>query len=299
MEIPLITVFTPSYNRKKTLPALYRSLCNQSCFNFEWMIVDDGSQDGTDILIQSYIDSNPPFQIHYIWKENGGKASAINLGVSKIQSEFIYFMDSDDYLPSNAIKEVIPYLEDIRKNDNILGVTGMRIHKDGTPIGSLIPNTPFETNSLDFRVRYKARGDYAEIVKTNVIRYYPFPIFKGEKFCTEALVFNRMAQVYKSRYINCPLRVTEYLSGGLTDSYVSIMQQSPNSSLLYYKELFYYPVPIIEKLGALYHYWNFYRNTNKSFLEDEVLSTLLMRFCFLVIYPAKWVYKKIKLFHGK
>ena len=295
MKTPLITVLTPSYNRRNTLPALYESLCNQRKFDFEWMIIDDGSQDGTNLLIQNYIDSHPPFEIRYIWKENGGKASATNWALSKIRTEFIYFMDSDDYLPSNAIEELIPYLLEIRNDEHILGVTGLRIHKDGTPIGDVIPDSPLDVSYLDFRVKCKAHGDYAETAKTKIIRRYPFPLYKGEKFCTEALVWNRMAQTYKSRYINVPLRVAEYLSGGLTDTYSLIMRQSPNGSLLYYKELFYYPIPTIDRLRALYDYWSFYIKIDKStcFLHKEVLATPIMKL-YGVVLPFWWIYRKVK-----
>ena len=71
VDLPLITIYTPTYNRKNLLPRLYDSLCNQTCKEFVWLVVDDGSTDGSETLINQWkLDS--PFQIQYIYKENGG-----------------------------------------------------------------------------------------------------------------------------------------------------------------------------------------------------------------------------------
>ena len=290
----LITIFTPTYNRITTLPQLYESLCNQSCLDFEWLIVDDGSIDGTGDLIQSYINSNSPFPIQYVFQENRGKAAAINRAVSIIKSSFIYFMDSDDYLPREAIRNVIPYLNEINDDERFCGVTGMRIHEDGTPIGSLIPNPILDTDYLSFRFNYKAQGDYAEIIKTALMKQYPFPIYNGEKFCTETVVLFRISRKYLCRYIDCPLRVTEYLPGGLTDTYTKIMLQSPNGSLLHYKELFYSRIPIYNRIIILCVYWDLYKSVDRVKLAEEVCPTVMMRFLAPMMIFVKWLYKKLK-----
>ena len=62
----LLTVFTPTYNRAHTLPRTYESLRNQDCYCFEWLIIDDGSTDGTDKLVETWMAENYPFKIRYI-----------------------------------------------------------------------------------------------------------------------------------------------------------------------------------------------------------------------------------------
>ena len=72
-ENPYITVFTPTYNRAYTLRRLYESLRKQTQYDFEWLIVDDGSTDNTESLVQEFIRENSLFNIRYVKKENEGK----------------------------------------------------------------------------------------------------------------------------------------------------------------------------------------------------------------------------------
>lgn len=290
----MITVFTPTYNRAHTLPNLYKSLCEQTCYDFEWLIVDDGSTDGTKELIQTYQQNNPPFEIRYIYQVNRGKAKAVNHGIKAISNDFVFFMDSDDYLAKDAIAAVMPYLEEIKTDPCFCGVTGMRIYQNGTPIGSYIPDPILDTDYLSFRVKYQAFGDYAEIVKTSVLREFPFPEFQGEKFCTEALVFYRIAKKYISRYVNLPLRVCEYLPGGLTDLYDKIMSESPQASLLFWKEYFYSDIPIKLKVSSLISYWKLYKTCHKEDLSVEVCPTGLMKFLRPLVLLLGRMYFKCK-----
>ena len=94
----LITVFTPTYNRKSFLPNLYHSLCSQTFRNFEWLIVDDGSTDCTEILIQEFQQSKE-INIRYYKQPNGGKHRAFNVAVDMAKGEIFSIVDSDDIFP--------------------------------------------------------------------------------------------------------------------------------------------------------------------------------------------------------
>ena len=111
----MITIFTPTYNRKKTLPKLYESLKNQNDKDFEWLIVDDGSSDGTDKLIEEYKKENI-LNIRYFYKENGGKQRAVNFGVEKSQGEYFFIVDSDDFLSSDAVSKIKEYALSLPEN---------------------------------------------------------------------------------------------------------------------------------------------------------------------------------------
>mgnify|MGYP005930262515 CR=1 FL=1 len=292
----MITVLTPTYNRAHTLPRLYSSLCEQTCYDFEWFIIDDGSIDNTKELIQNYQSSSPPFLIHYVFQKNSGKAMAINRAVNLIQNDFVYFMDSDDYLPVDSIAQLYPYLEEIKNDFRFCGITGLRVDTSGVPIGSYIPHLTLDIDSLSFRIKYKALGDYAGVIKTSVLREFPFPMFKDEKFCTEALILNRIAKKYITRYINCPLRVTEYLPGGLTDTYEKIMLASPNGSLLYFKELFYSKISLRTKLSLILSYQKIYKKCNKHELDYIVKPTYAMHLLYpvsLLLYKLYTMKKKV------
>ena len=68
-----ITVFTPTYNRAYIIETLYRSLQRQTYQGFEWLVVDDGSSDGTEELFARWAKEDNAFSIHYFKQENGGK----------------------------------------------------------------------------------------------------------------------------------------------------------------------------------------------------------------------------------
>ena len=91
----MITLLTPTYNRARLLPRLYESLRRQTSENFEWVIVDDGSTDGTHNVVEE-ITRHCPFPIHYHYKENGGKHTAVNKGVREARGELVFIADSDD-----------------------------------------------------------------------------------------------------------------------------------------------------------------------------------------------------------
>ena len=102
-----VTVFTPTYNRAYILGDLYHSLQRQTCMDFEWLIVDDGSADDTKALVASWQGEENPFPIRYVYQENGGKCRAINRGLKEADGRLFFTVDSDDYLTDDAIEKVI------------------------------------------------------------------------------------------------------------------------------------------------------------------------------------------------
>ena len=75
----MLTIFTPTYNRAHTLPRLYNSLLEQTDYNFEWLIVDDGSTDNKYQMIDTF--DIKKFNIRYIKQKNCGKHIASNVGL--------------------------------------------------------------------------------------------------------------------------------------------------------------------------------------------------------------------------
>ena len=83
----MLTVFTPAYNRAATLPRLYESLLQQSCFEFEWLIIDDGSADDTPAVAAGFTGEGK-FPVRYVYKENGGKHTALNRGIELARGRY-------------------------------------------------------------------------------------------------------------------------------------------------------------------------------------------------------------------
>lgn len=234
----MITVFTPAYNRLDTLKRLYDSLCRQDCHDFEWLVVDDGSNDGTKEYFESL--EKGLFDIRYYHKGNEGKHRTINYGVRLAKGEWFFIVDSDDYLTENAISVIGKRLRTIENDNRFCGITGLRVDTEGKTIGTECGYETLDTDFVSYRTRYMISGDRAEIIRTTVMKEFPFPEFENEKFCTEAIVWNRMAQKYICRFVNDGFYVCEYQENGLTSKYWEIMDKNPIGATTYYKELMLY-----------------------------------------------------------
>jgi glycosyltransferase involved in cell wall biosynthesis len=228
--------------------------------------VDDGSVDNTGELIQSFINENK-IRIRYIKQENGGKHLAINKGVPEARGELFFIVDSDDYLVENAIERVNYHYAHIKGKEDFAGICGCRAYFSGEKIGGKAGFTVLDCNSLDFRYRYKMRGDMAEVFRTEILKQYPFPEIAGEKFCPESLVWNRIAVKYKLRWFNENIYLCEYLPDGLTSKIFEVRKKSPKASVLYYSELEKMPVPFIQKVKANINYWRFAKYFKQSFMQ--------------------------------
>lgn len=273
----MITVFTPTYNRAYIIGQLYASLCEQTSGDFEWLVVDDGSTDDTENTIRSFIDEGK-IAIRYIRQTNGGKHSAINRGAAEARGVLFFIVDSDDVLSPDAIEKLSMYYRQIEDDANFAGISGVRINKSGERIGGAFPSAAIDCTALEIRLKYGIKGDLAEAYKTDVLKRYPFPTFDGERFCPEALVWNRIAaDRLKLRYTSEPIYVCEYIADGLTAKITRIRMESPKASLLYYAELYGYDIPFLSKVKAAVNYWRF-APCEKGSLSDKIkrigLSTL-------------------------
>ncbi|MGV4438327.1 glycosyltransferase family 2 protein [Ornithobacterium rhinotracheale] len=249
----MITILTATYNRANLLPRAFESLVNQSNQDFEWIIVDDGSQDNTREIVENF-KSN--FPIRYFKKQNGGKHTAINFGVSKACGSHILILDSDDLLPKDCIENTLNKIKTCPKN--IAGIIGRKSDLNNKHIGSQNDFKDFITeNYTNITFKYGITGDLTEVFRTNVLQEFPFPEIKGEKFCPEDLVWNRIGNKYSLYVFNKSIYIAEYQEGGLTNTIVKIRMNSPKASMIHYSELASYNIPLKEKIKATINFWRF------------------------------------------
>ncbi|MFA6884794.1 MAG: glycosyltransferase family A protein [Paludibacteraceae bacterium] len=232
----MITVFTPTYNRAKTLERLYESLKQQTDKRFEWLLVDDGSSDNTQEIVDSFIRENI-IDINYIWQENQGLNAAINLGVQLAKGEIFFRIDSDDYASTDAIEKIFKYWNLI-DSEHICGLVFSRKMSNEEQEGFYPLRDITQTDFFSYRNTYKGRGDMAEVIKTSVMKEFPFPKFREEKFCPEGLIWNRMAEKYNAIYIPEYIYICEYIEGGLTNSVRSNLRKNALGTTTYYSEIF-------------------------------------------------------------
>ena len=252
----LISILTPTFNRSNLLHILYESLNRQSFKDFEWIIVDDGSNDNTKDVVHKFISENV-ISINYIQKQNGGKHTAINRGVKEAKGELILIVDSDDSLPSNSLFLINEGYLKIKDERSIAGICGLMAHHDGRIIGSRNITKVESLSSIEIRYKYGFKGDLCEVFKTRILQMFPFPEIKNERFCPEDLVLNRIAKKFKLLFINDVIYLRDYLEGGLTSKIVKIRMQSPIASMMCYAEILQNNIPYIYKLKAAINYWRF------------------------------------------
>ncbi len=247
-----MTVFTPTYNRAYILENLYRSLRRQGFRDFEWVIVDDGSTDGTGELVRKWQGEGNFFPIRYFYRENGGKCRGINYGLEVARGELFFTVDSDDYLTDDALEKVARWEEALPKDQKFCAMVANRGDRpDHTP------NTLFEGDYFDgnaFDLYGKIDGERALIFYTEIHRKYLYPEFPGENFMTEAVTWNRMAyDGYKIRFFNDIIWIWEYKSDGLTKKGYDVFLKNPGGTGLFFREkavFFHYPLKT--KLGMWY-----------------------------------------------
>lgn len=288
----LITIITPAYNRAKYLSSLYQSLLNQTNNNFEWLIVDDGSTDDTFNVISAYV-AEKKIQIKYIKKENGGKHTALNLGIKAIETPLTFIVDSDDKLTDDAIETINLYYEKY-KQKGLCGFSFLRKYPDGKINGNLFNPDEIIDTYINCRVNSNdMNSDKAEVYFTSCLKEFPFPEFEGERFLGEDVVWARMSRKYKMVHINKPIYISEYLETGLTRNRRNNNIKSPNGCMTRANEYLYNDVNLKfrEKCALQYLIYGWFaKKKTKELLKSTNQKWLVL----LNIAPAKLIYRKWK-----
>ncbi|WP_297599212.1 glycosyltransferase family A protein [uncultured Cetobacterium sp.] len=251
----MITVFTPTYNREDTLERLYKSLKNQTSKTFQWVIVDDGSTDKTESLIKKFIDEKK-IEIIYKKVKNGGKMRAINLGVSLATQDYFFIVDSDDFLNEKAIESIEE--EVITLPDDFAGLVfrKVEISSEGEikNINQRFGEDQIDSNPIDIFYNKKILGDKAEIIKTSIMREFPFVEIEGENFFPEGYIWNQIGERYSFRYIDKGIYYYQYLLEGYTKQFKEIMKKNPKGFKIYYSYMLKKNIPLKNKIKFFIRY---------------------------------------------
>jgi len=202
------TVFTPTYNRAHTLHRVYDSLSAQSLRDFEWIVVDDGSTDGTAELVANWAKSSD-FPIRYFTQQHAGKHIAHNLAVHEARGRFFLPLDSDDACPPRALERMLHHWNTIPavERASFSGVAGLCIDQNGKLIGDQYPSDPFDSTLRERKYLYRLRGEKWGSALTEIVRRFPFPPIVGTQFVPEGTVWLEMAKAYKDRCVNEVFRI--------------------------------------------------------------------------------------------
>ena len=253
------TVFTPTFNRRHTLPGVYDSLRAQTFRDFEWLIVDDGSIDGTEELVGSWQRHEPAFPIRYIHQPNQGKHVAINRGVREARGEMFLILDSDDSCVPETLAVFRRHWQSIpaAERERFSTITALCRHEDGEPCGLDFPAPIIDAATPAEQMRLKRAAERWGVNRTEVLRQFPFPEIAGEKFIAEGIVWTRMSLVYKTRFINERLRVFRRQDDGLSAFSRRLRMSNAAGARLGYQEALRAGLPFFCRLRDAVNYCRF------------------------------------------
>ena len=226
-----LTVFTPTYNRAHTIERVYESLKAQTCDDFEWLVIDDGSTDNTKTLVESFIEaSGSGMKIHYVYKENGGLYTGYNVAYATIKTELCVCIDSDDFMPVDAVEKIVSFWKE-QGTDDYAGILGLDFNiATKEIIGGTFPSGLREVYFYDLTLKKLHAGDTKQVMRTSLMRQVAPQIgFPGEKNFNPVYMMLQVCDNYPVLLMNEVLCNVEYQIGADSMSQ-GIWRQYANSA---------------------------------------------------------------------
>lgn len=287
----ILTVFTPTYNRAYCLHQLYESLLRQSCQTFTWLIVDDGSNDSTEQLVQGWIAENR-ITIRYIKQRNQGMHGAHNTAYAHIDTELNVCIDSDDYMPDDAVEKIVAFWRQYG-SDKVAGFVGLDAYKDGRIIGTRLPEYLTSSTLYDLYYKHGVSGDKKLVYRTSLMRQYPYPLFEGESYVGLAYKYYMLDQHYELLIMNEVLCYVDYLVDGSSRNMLKQYVKHPQGFAFYRKALMKLPFASAAfKYRQAIHYVSSSKlSRNKQWLKESPLRWMTI----MAIIPGYLLYRYIRM----
>ena len=271
-----LTVFTPTYNRAYCLHNCYESLKRQTCKDFVWLIVDDGSSDETKEMVEKWIDENH-IEIIYCWQENQGMHGAHNTAYELMNTELNVCIDSDDFMPNDAVEKIITFWIKYG-SDQVSGIIGLDSDTSNRIIGTKLPHKLKRARLFDLYNKYGVKGDKKLVYRTELAKKYPYPLFKNERYVGLAYKYHMLDKEYELLLMNEVLCCVEYLSDGSSLNMLNQYRKNPKGFAFYRKEMMKLPFGSLTfKFRQAIHYVSSsFISRNWEFLKDSPNKSLTL-----------------------
>lgn len=270
-----LSIITPTYNRADLLSDCYISLCHQTDYGFEWIIVDDGSSDDTETVVQGFQTRN--FSIRYLKKPNGGKHTALNAAHALINGKYVLILDSDDTLTPDAV-ETARTEWGKWEDDKSIGIVTFLKGSSVTDPNCIVSDWNKPVDIMRYRRTCIHSNDCCEVIRTELFKKYPFPVFEGEHFLAEGALWGRVSYDCKCIYVNHVIYLCEYLDGGLTKSGRAIRIRNPLGGM-YHANIYMGKKNFLKKRiknGLLYTCYGFFAGKTPRKMAEDCQSKFLM-----------------------
>jgi len=269
-----LTVFTPTYNRAYCLHICYESLKSQTNNEFVWLIIDDGSSDNTQELVNQW-KKEGTVEIRYIKQENQGMHGAHNTAYEHIDTELNVCIDSDDYMPDDAVEKILSFWRK-NGNDQVSGMIGLDAFKNGDVIGTRMPENINQSTLFDLYNKFGVTGDKKLVYRSELTKKYPYPIFENEKYVGLAYKYHKLDENYPMLLMDEVLCIVEYLPDGSSLNMLRQYRVNPEGFAFYRKELMKLPFGNMKfKFRQAIHYVSSSLiSKNRGFIKESPLRLL-------------------------
>jgi glycosyltransferase involved in cell wall biosynthesis len=250
---PTLTVFTPTYNRAYTLHLCYESLRRQSCKDFVWLVVDDGSTDDTRAMVGRW-QAEGAVPIVYLYQENQGMHGAHNTAYANIDTELNVCIDSDDYMPDDGVGKIVSFWK-AHGSARVAGIVGLDAAFGGDVIGTRLPEGLAASTLTDLYAKRKVKGDKKLVYRSELTRSYPaYPLFPGEKYCPLSYKYALIDRQYPLLILNEVLCHVEYLPDGSSRNMLRQYYRNPRGFAFFRKVAMEYAPTPKERFREAMHY---------------------------------------------
>ena len=281
-----LTIITPIYNRAALLETCYHSLAQQTCMDFEWIIVDDGSKDNTKEVAAAIKEKEHRFDIIYVWKENGGKHTALNAAHPYIHGKYVLILDSDDTLTKDAVALTLAAWAKWDCHPEV-GIVTLLKGKDQDHPNCWAKDENRPVDIMSYPRICPVSGDACEVIRTELFLRYPFPEFPGERFLSEGALWGRVSFTHQCVYINRVIYLCDYLENGLTRAGRAMRIRNPQGGM-FYANLYMARknrLKIRIKNGLLYTAYGFFAKKSPAQMTRESDHKAMTRLCL----PFGWL----------
>lgn len=281
-----LTVITTTYNRAYCLRQVYDSLVAQESDDFLWLVIDDGSDDGTNALIEE-LSNQGELEIRYLWKPNGGMHTARNLGYATVDTELNMIVDSDDWLAPDAISKIVEWWRCYSRPWHA-GIIGLNVSPIGKVIGSGMPVGVTEATVGEFFGTLRASGDKKLVYRSDLTRLFPYPEYEGEKFFPASYKFRLIDRTHRMLLLDEALCVVDYNDDSMSRHKIDQYFESPNGFVFHRRALLELDDPFAARFRTAVHYVAECRIANQRDYIRTSPTPLLCAFAlpFGVVYHA-------------
>lgn len=247
-----LTVITTTYNRAHCLHQTYESLLRQSCNDFTWLIIDDGSSDNTKELVDRWRQDNK-IEIAYYYKQNGGLHTARNMAYELVQTELNVMIDSDDWMADDGVEAIVTFWNTY-KTEHIAGIISHNADPSMKRIGTPMPKNVSECTVTDFFGNLGGKGDKKLIYRSDLTKKYPYPEFEGETYFPASYKFRLLDQDYRMLIMDHVVGIVDYNDSSMTHNKYAQYRSSPRGFAFFRNEMMRLSKRKIECFRLALHY---------------------------------------------